>query len=57
MMFSVAGLVPPMVELLGLLNVRLTVSSPSTSTSSKTDTVKVWLVLPGGKVSVPVAVV
>ena len=48
--------VPVAVEIVAfaaLLRVTMTVSSASSSVSPVTDTLKVWLVVPTGKVSVP----
>ena len=45
----------PIVALVALLRVTLRVSLRSPSVSPITDTLKVWLVVPGAKVSVPSA--
>jgi hypothetical protein len=51
-----AGL-PSVAPPVGLLNVKVTVSLPSTAVSSRTVTVNVLLASPSAKVSVPLAAV
>ena len=57
MIVSVAVAGEPKVALLGLLSVKLTVSSTSLRLSSMIGTVKVRLVCPGLKVNVPLVAV